>query len=91
MLLFPIFKNLISNIISYLHIVLMSKDQHCPGADTGFSEGGGVMATRGGGDRGRSPLSAKNYYLNTQNFQLQGGGDHPYHPPLVSATGCLNV
>ena len=48
--------------------------------------GGGVMATSGGGgDRGWSPLSAKNYYLNTQNFQLQGGGvitpTTPHPPP----------
>ena len=43
------------------------------------------MATRGGegGDRGWSPLSAKNYYLNTQNVQLQcSPTPPPMYPPL---------
>ena len=64
------------------------------GADTGFSEGGGGGGgdghKGGGGDRGWSPLSAKNYYLNTHNFQLQGGGGvitpttpAPLYPPLL--------
>ena len=54
----------------------------CAGADTGFSEGGRPgRPLRGGG--GWSPLSAKItiWTLNTHNFQLQGGGDHPYPPP----------
>ena len=52
--------------------VEMTKLLWSAGAATGFFEGGGDQG--GGGDRGWSPLSAKNYYLNTQNFQLQGGG-----------------
>ena len=60
------------------------------GADTGFSEGGGGGGDghkEGGGDRGWSPLSAKNYYLNTQNFQLQGGGGSTQRRSQVSLVG----
>ena len=47
-----------------------------------FLTGGGGVTAGGTAKGGWSPLSAKNYYLNTHNFQLQGGGgDHPYHPP----------
>ena len=66
----------------------------CAGADTGFSERGGGWWPQGvGGDRGWSPLSAKNYCLNTHNFQLQGGGGvitpTTTPPPPVSATACV--
>ena len=43
-----------------------------------FLKGGGGGEGQGGplrgGGGGWSPLSAKNYYLNTHKFQLQGGG-----------------
>ena len=56
-----------------------------------FLKGGGGWRPGGtakGG--GWSPLSAKNYYLNKHNFQLQGGGGWsplPPHPTPGSATG----
>ena len=53
------------------------------GADTGFSEGGGVMATRGGGVwSGVIAPVGEQLLFNHKIFSYKGGGaDHPYHPP----------
>ena len=70
--------------------LLGAQNKLVTGADTGFSEGGGG----GDGQRGPRPrgggviapasieYSAKYYYLNTHNFQLElGGGWSPLPPP----------